>query len=241
MSDISTNANSAKSPLQFDTAEFGSAESLASELSCSVCRRPLSDNYYEVNGQKICATCKDGVVTARSGSPVAAFLRAGVFGLLAGIIGCGIYYGVLALTGYEVGLIAIAVGLMVGVAVRNGSGHRGGWLYQIMAMVITYGSIVTSYVPSILREFTTNADENLRNIPTAVAAVIAWVIAWFAPLLSLPQNLIGVLIIGFGVYQAWKINKRQPLAVTGPYSLLPQSVLEPPAAPTISTPSSPTS
>jgi hypothetical protein len=74
----------------------------------------------------------------------------------------------------------------------------------------------------IMSEFTASDDENVRQIPTVVAGVISWVLAWFAPFLSLPQNFLGVLIIGFGVYEAWKINKRQTFTVTGPFSLAPQ-------------------
>jgi hypothetical protein len=206
-------------PLQFETAEFASGQALAAELSCTACRQPLVHGYYEANGQKVCLNCAEQLSAARSGSSIVAFFKAGIFGLLAGVAGCLIYYGVRAATGYEVGLIAIAVGLMVGAAVRAGSGHRGGWIYQIMAMLITYGSIVTSYVPSIVSELQSSDDENLRKIPTAVAAVIAWFFAWFAPFLSLPQNLIGVLIIAFGVYEAWKINKRQDVTVVGPFAL----------------------
>ena len=68
------------------------------------------------------------------------------------LIGCGIWYAVRALTGYEVGLIAIIVGLLVGGAVRKGSKRRGGRLYQTLAVLLTYASIVSTYVPDIVGE-----------------------------------------------------------------------------------------
>jgi hypothetical protein len=33
------------------------------------------------------------------------------------------------------------------------------------------------------------------------------------------QNIIGILIIGFGVYEAWKLNRRVPLEIAGPFRL----------------------
>jgi hypothetical protein len=205
--------------MQFETAQFASPESLAGELSCGLCHVPLSTAYFEVNGQKVCPTCRDAIESSQTqSSPVLAFFKAGIYGLLAGIAGCLLYYVVLAVTNMEIGLIAIVVGLMVGVAVRKGSGNRGGWVYQIMAMLITYGSIVTAFVPIFIKQFTAE-NEDARNLPIAVVAIIAWIFSWFAPFLSLPGNIIGVIIIGIGVYEAWQINRRHKLEISGPFAL----------------------
>ena len=37
------------------------------------------------------------------------------------------------------------------------------------------------------------------------------------PFLSGLENLMGLAIIAFGLYEAWKINRATPLAVTGPF------------------------
>ena len=220
MSESNAPPDPTKPSLHFDTAEFASAESRSQELSCAACRRPLAESYFEVGGQKMCPACKDAAIAVRAGSGVAAFFRAWLFGTVAGIAGCGLYYAVLAVSGYQVGLIAIVVGLMVGIAVRNGSRYRGGWLYQAMAMIITYGSIVTSFVPELVTEINKAGGVQAQNpIMQAVVIVFAWLFSWFAPFLGLPQNLIGCAIIGFGVYEAWKINRRIPLAIVGPYAV----------------------
>ena len=65
-------------------------------------------------------------------------------GLLAGLAGAAIWYAVRKITDYEIGLIAIVVGLMVGVAVRKGSKGRGGWFYQALAMTLTYCCVCAS-------------------------------------------------------------------------------------------------
>lgn len=65
------------------------------------------------------------------------------------ILGALLWYGVARLTGYEFSLIAIVIGFLVGNAVRLGSRRRGGWLYQALAIFLTYTSIVSTYIPAI--------------------------------------------------------------------------------------------
>jgi hypothetical protein len=44
-------------------------------------------------------------------------------------------------------------------------------------------------------------------------------LACAAPFLAGVQNIIGLVIIGIGMYQAWKLNRRTPLVITGPHTL----------------------
>ena len=98
-------------PLQFDRAEFDSA--VDDVAACAVCKtRPVGD-YYSINGKVVCATCHPRVMAARQGG-TSRFLPALGLGSLAALLGAGIYYGVLAVTGYNLGLVAIVVGLLVG-------------------------------------------------------------------------------------------------------------------------------
>jgi hypothetical protein len=39
------------------------------------------------------------------------------------------------------------------------------------------------------------------------------------PFLGGVQNIMGILIIGFGLYQAWKLNRRLAFVITGPHLL----------------------
>ena len=43
--------------------------------------------------------------------------------------------------------------------------------------------------------------------------------AFFAPFLAGAENLIGLLIIGIGLYEAWKINKRVEPHTAGPFRI----------------------
>jgi hypothetical protein len=116
---------------------------------------------------------------------------------------------VLALSGYEIGIIAIAVGWLVGKGVRWGSGGRGGPLYQALAIGLTYLAIVATYIGMALKGF--SADEASPPI------LIILIVGLALPFLAGFQNIIGLVIIGIGLYEAWKINRRVPLAISGPF------------------------
>jgi hypothetical protein len=135
--------------LQFERADF--AEGGTSAPACGACQRPIEGTYFEVNGTTACPGCRDAIEHRYGGSagPLGLVKAIGA-GVLAGIAGALVYYAVLALTGYEIGLIAVLVGFVVGGAVRWGSGGRGGPSYQAIAVAITYLSIVSTYVPFMI-------------------------------------------------------------------------------------------
>jgi hypothetical protein len=133
--------------LQFDHAEPAAA-GIAAPTSCTVCKQPLVGSYYTVNGRAVCASCREKVaVHAASGS----FVTALMLGLGAAALGAGIYFGIEALTGYEFGLVAVVVGLLVGNAVRKGSRGFGGWRYQALAIGLTYISVVVTDASLVIR------------------------------------------------------------------------------------------
>ncbi len=133
-------------------------------MTCWACQNALRDRYYEVDAQRICDRCVELVKNPQSeGTSFGRFVRAVTYGFGAGVVGASIYYAILALTGYEIGLVAIAVGFMVGYAVKVGSYGRGGWRYQLIAMAITYLAIVMTYVPMIV--------EGIEQAPPEAAEV----------------------------------------------------------------------
>jgi hypothetical protein len=193
--------------LQFDTAEPAAEASTATSLACTLCKKDISTSYYEVNGAVVCASCRGEIETQlKGGSGSGRFAKALGFGLVAAAAGSAIYYAILALTGYEIGLVAIAVGFLVGKAVNRGSHGRGGRAYQALAVGLTYFAIVTTYIPFIIKGVGDN---------TPILVLLA--LAAAAPILAGFQNIIGMLIIGFALFEAWRMNARVQLAVTGPY------------------------
>ena len=71
--------------------------------------------------------------------------RAVLFGIGASILGAALYFAVLAISGFEVGLVAIAIGYMVGYGIRLGTRGRGGRRFQVLALVLTYWAIGLAY------------------------------------------------------------------------------------------------
>ena len=67
--------------------------------------------------------------------------------LVAAIPGAILYYAVIAITNFEIGIVAIAIGYMVGWAVRKGAGGRGGRRFQVLALVLTYWAVGLAYTP----------------------------------------------------------------------------------------------
>jgi hypothetical protein len=275
--------------LQFEKAEF--AEAPAAAATCGFCREPLRGTYYGVDGKPACPRCKDeAAARGTQGSGFGRFVRATLFGTIAGGLGAGLWYAVRAVTSLEIGLISILVGLAVGVAVRAGSYGRGGPLYQALAVFITYTAIVSTYVPLIvtgLREQWTAgqagqsaegggapspgssaapesapvsaagapADEapsapvSMASAPAeetpadlvspgqaivalGILSVLVVALAYVAPFLGGFENIIGLAIIAFGMWEAWKINRRVAPEISGPWNVAsPASSPVPPPIP----------
>lgn len=240
------------SDLQFDRAE--GAGGPAAELKCTACGQAIRDSYFEVNGNVVCARCRHQVEQQlAAGTSAGRFGKALALGLAAAAAGTALYYAVLALTGYELSLIAIVVGYIVGTAVKKGSNGRGGWRYQALAMFLTYTSIVSSYVPLMIKEFgkanqamvadssgaakgsakdTANVaaiepaidsadaeDAALPEMSPFVAIVLLVGLVYALPFLAGIQNILGLVIIAIGLYTAWTTNKRQQLAIAGPFKV----------------------
>jgi hypothetical protein len=225
--------------LQFERAQF---DGDAGQPVCAMCTTPLYSSYFEANGETVCERCCFELRESRdSGSSAGRALRAAGAGIGAALGGSLLYWAILAMTGYEFGLIAIVVGFAVGKAVHWGSRGRGGWAYQSLAVGLTYLSIVGAYVPlmvtEILKQSSVQAEparseaNAAATAPTAeeatpgggaalvfaLAALLALAIA--APFLGGIGNILGLVIIGIGLYEAWKLNRRQLVVITGPHVL----------------------
>lgn len=138
--------------LQFDRAEQAAP---AAGATCGFCAQPIAGTYFEINGKVACLRCRGQIMAAwNRGSPRLRFAKALGLGAAAAALGAALYFGIEAVTGYELGLVAIVVGLLVGGAVRKGSDGRGGWRYQALAMFLTYSAVVATDSSLIARELT---------------------------------------------------------------------------------------
>ena len=232
--------------LQFNEAEYSAATT--SGATCKVCSQVIPDYYFQLNGAILCRRCSAAVKAhLTGGAAIPRFLRACVFGVAAAVAGFMIYFGILKSTGYEIGLVSILVGYIVGAAVRKGSGGRGGILYQLIAVLCTYLAIAASYsavvVPQLIADIKEERaaqarDQDAANRPAENAEkgepaepmkltawdVILGVGVIGAMMLSLPivagfSQPISLLIVGFALWEAFKLNRKVELVITGPHQV----------------------
>ncbi len=202
--------------LQFERAEFTTSDAAQ---ACSQCGGPAAPEYYEFRSRVFCGLCRQRIEQSlgqlrASGGMLLAF----AYGFGAAVAGFLIFWGVEAITGAQIGLIAVAVGWLVGKAVRKGSGSLGGRRYQIMAVLLTYASIASSHVPAILSYFNELAAKNGQVIG-AMQYLLAFGLALELPFLALPQGILGLVIIGIGLFEAWKFTTAVKVEFAGPFNV----------------------
>jgi hypothetical protein len=142
--------------LQFDRAvtEAGGAGVPPSPVVvCAGCKVKIQTQYYDVNGNALCGTCRAAVAAAAE-TPKGwlPLLKAAGFGAGAGVVGAAIYYAVIAIAHLEIGIVAILIGYMVGYSVRKGAAGRGGRRFQVLAAVLTYLAVALAYAPLAVQE-----------------------------------------------------------------------------------------
>ena len=215
---------------------------------CTTCHATIGTMYYHINGNPFCGRCRATVeAIAETPRGLGPLLMAGLFGLGAGIAGAAIYYAVIAITNFEIGIVAILIGYMVGYSVRKSTQGRGGRRFQVLAAVLTYASVALAYMPiavrqvmaadrtahqapastesSVLTAEPATGQRAARERPTtgqflfAVSTVVGLVLA--LPVLvvvaSFPSGLISAFIIFIGMRQAWRMTGAPTFEVLGPY------------------------
>jgi len=237
--------------IQLDRADF--ARSPAAGPRCDLCGHALAGCYFEIDGKMACEGCRLRVEeTFHRKGGAGAFVKAALAGLGAAVAGSLVYYAVREATGYEIGLISILVGWGVGKAVHWGSRGKGGWVYQSLAVLLTYLAIVSTYVPVIVAEAAKPSkkddkaaagpaqaggaaaaqaagaprserpqkpeeDVSLGEVVQAIGALV--LLAAAIPFLMGFKNVVGLLIIAFGLWEASKINRRRAPAIAGPFQV----------------------
>jgi hypothetical protein len=215
--------------------------------SCGICGGTIGKSYYEIGGRMSCPGCNARLSSELTNAfSLKTFLRAVMYGGGTAIAGSFVWYWFGKLTGYNLALIAIGIGIIVGLAIKKATGGIGGKRYQALAMFLTYSAIVWTHVPDIVEE--------LRKAPTAqvqateqtgVAPVpsvqeppppavdpgapptlgqfaLAWIfvfgLAYAVPFLRGVQGIIGLLIIAIGLYEAWKYTRGVSIPIAGPFT-----------------------
>src|SRR5207247_60740 len=180
--------------LQFDRA-VAARPAADGGLTCRACQRPISSAYYDVSGQTMCVGCHGRIQafreTPRGAGPL---LKAGLFGLGAGIAGAIVYYAVIAITNFEIGIVAILIGYMVGYAVRKGAGGRGGRRFQVLAIALTYLAVAFAYAPIAVKGARKDRAESHASASAEDAAAAAKPAKSAASLVTALAVLVGLIL-----------------------------------------------
>ena len=94
-----------------------------------------------------CPACTEKVRTELAKDTHTAYMRSLLFGLGAAVVGLILYATFEITTGLVIGYVSLAVGWMVGTAMKKGSGGVGGKRYQITAALLTYAAVSMAAVP----------------------------------------------------------------------------------------------
>jgi hypothetical protein len=218
--------------LQFQNAQF-----TGDRPSCAICNNAIDDVHYRYAGHVVCESCV-AQRTVSDGTRGGILVRSTLFGLGAALAGFGIYALVSLTTGYQLALISILVGWMVGKAMRHGAGGLGGRKFQVVAVLLTYGAISISYLPGLIRSAqqryasseqsgnTAAPSTDLSQLPSGEAAKTVVTLIGFGLIMpflyildSPAAGLLNALIIFFGLAQAWRLTRGDPNTITGPFRL----------------------
>lgn len=191
-------------PLDFQRAQF---DAPPPAQACTRCNQPLTASYFSVNGQGVCAACLERAKRAQQSS----FPKALVLGTAAGAVGALVYYAIRTLSGYDLALITILIGIAVGIGVRMGAGGSRSVGYRVLAVALTWFAMCSTYVPAIL-------GTEGEGAASPLAVVIALVFSLIAPFFMIAQGeILGILIFAFGLWEAYRLSAPRPFIVEGPF------------------------
>jgi len=212
--------------LQFHRAEPIPTGALEQQpiLRCRACQQVIPDEYYRAQtaggNVVVCGPCVQRIQSGQQSPPSSSLLHAVLYGGAAAIAGCALYAAVSIVTGLEVGIVAIVVGIMVGKAIRYASHGLGGRPQQILAVGLTYFAITTSYVSVFLFHA---LFQTTKSTPSVSAILYVLSLALIAPFMSLTSSpvssLLSLFIIFIGLQRAWILTRRTGILVSGPYQL----------------------
>ena len=144
-SEITPDLSASPSPLeglQFQRAEI-------SGKACVACSAAIPDEYFHLNGVDLCPGCAGQWQHFQQEPKGGALLRGVLYGFGAAIAGAILMAVISYVTGYQLALISIAVGWMVGKAFRTGTGGGTSKRCQLLAVTLAYFGITMSFIPDL--------------------------------------------------------------------------------------------
>jgi hypothetical protein len=231
------------SGLRFDRATYGSTAETG--VPCAKCKGSIGDAYWKWQRQIVCARCREELAKFLDDSQSQARLGKAILLGGATALGCGIAYAVfVATTRIQFALATIGIAFVIARVVRKASAGIGGRRFQAVAVALTYVAATMGYLPGIWAGLQEASAEHRQKAaatsesgdagapqagdarPGKVSAIdlvvaVGWLIGIMlaAPFLEAANAPLGLLIVGFGLWEAWKLSRGPPLQIEGPYAV----------------------
>lgn len=244
--------SNAGGPPQFNTAEY-SAKS-GGDL-CRTCGRSISGAYYRVNGVMTCSSCSQKAEQTHPKDTHGTFVRGITFGVGGAVLGLILYAAFGIFTGLVIGYISLAVGYIVGKAVKFGSNGIGGRRYQIAAALLTYSAVSMAAIPIGISQYVKahppksvsqqaapmNETQTLQNSRPEEGKSVNWgkalvglaFLGLASPFLDFQDpihGVIGLIILTVGIRIAWQMTAGKSMEIIGPFQSSSQSPAQDQAA-----------
>jgi uncharacterized protein (DUF983 family) len=211
---------------QFATAEYSPD---SPTMKCAACKRPIGGSYFQIKGTPVCAACTEKLQAQIPKDSHAAFVRAVLFGMGGAVVGLALYVTFALATGLIIGWVSVAVGYIVGKAMRMGSHGVGGRRYQVVAVLLTYFAVSMSAVPIAIQQSRLHHQPQAQEAstqprtPISLGKTIAVLarLGIASPILELRdpvQGIIGLVILFVGIRFAWGFTAGRSLNISGPYT-----------------------
>jgi hypothetical protein len=176
---------------------------IAAGTPCGRCQTRIDDHYFVANGHVVCDPCRSSLEGSTS--------RAVGLGVAAAVLSAGLYYVVYAIWQMNFVLIAVIAGVLIGLSVRRGAQGNRARKFRWIAVGLTYLSVVSTYYPALLA---------LPGVDGQLSAALRSLYLPFLMLISM-KNPVTLILLGFGLHEAWKLSAPHVVNVDGPFQAKP--------------------
>lgn len=157
----------------------------------------------------VCSNCATTIEeTLRAETQDANLVGAVFWGLGAAVVSCLLWYAIVIMTNYEVGIVAVAVGWLIAQAIVMGAGHKRGVALQVLAVLITVLAMAFSeYL--IVRHFFVEA--LAKEVEADVPYILPLGVTLGLIRAGIAANPLTLLFWGIAVWEAYAIPAERTL------------------------------
>jgi hypothetical protein len=211
-------------PIDFDRADFADAPSasVGGGVECSLCKRPITTEYWQYLGKILCESCRGVVARSIDEAQGGESLGKAVLLATAVALGTGLGYALFVeLTHIQFALVTIGIGWAIGRTIQRVTRGFGSVKHQIVAVALTYVASAMGYLPAILGGIANAHTADLSLVRTAATAIAIMLAAPFIEMKGGLGGILGLLIMFFGMQTAWRVSKGVGGNLTGPHRIAP--------------------